>query len=167
MHEIIQYISIISCLDTWWVAASKHFKKTFDSLDEFATLEPTWEDILELLHHLCGNYISWRTDQLSSEKSKPAQNRNQQQENVCLQQQYFLLHKEISYMMNHSDIGWVESLFMPWIFIFWGCGKHKYAAEVRRYLENVHFVYPEGLQCSTLHTIYGIINLLKKQSHTI
>ena len=48
--------------------------------------------------------------------------------------------------MNSGDIGRVETCLMPWTFIFQACGKHKYAAELIRYLENVHFVYPPGLK---------------------
>jgi hypothetical protein len=52
----------------------------------------------------------------------------------------------MSHALNYGDIGRVESLFIPWMSIFRGCGKHKYAAELRRYLENIHFIYPEGLR---------------------
>ncbi|KAF7964919.1 hypothetical protein HWV62_1643 [Athelia sp. TMB] len=48
--------------------------------------------------------------------------------------------------MNEGDIGRVEDMFMPWVFIFKGCGKHKYAAQMMKHLHNVHFVYPDGLK---------------------
>ncbi|KAF8900874.1 hypothetical protein CPB84DRAFT_1815332 [Gymnopilus junonius] len=52
---------------------------------------------------------------------------------------------KLLHALNYGDIGCVETCFMPWAFIFQGCGKHKYASELWRYLENIHFVYPPGL----------------------
>ncbi|KAF8237302.1 hypothetical protein L208DRAFT_1248581 [Tricholoma matsutake] len=67
-------------------------------------------------------------------------------ENMLLQQQYFLLYEQMSFALNMGDTGHVETLFLPWMYIFQGWGKHKYAAEMKQYLENVHFIYPKGLR---------------------
>ena len=79
-------------------------------------------------------------------RTMDAEHRDEQLENMILREEYFLLYEEISYALNHGDIGRVETCFMPWIYIFAGCGKHKYAAEMRRYLEDIHFFYPERLR---------------------
>jgi len=60
--------------------------------------------------------------------------------------QYLLLYKEMSYAMNSGDIGRVETLFSAWIYLFRATGKHKHATQIIKFLTDVHFVYPEGLQ---------------------
>jgi hypothetical protein len=60
--------------------------------------------------------------------------------------QYFLLYEEISFAMNRGDIGHLETLFPPWIYIFKSTGKHKYASHMTKFLTDVHYVYPEGLK---------------------
>ncbi|KAI0701802.1 hypothetical protein BC835DRAFT_1217000, partial [Cytidiella melzeri] len=83
-------------------------------------------------------------------RDKPSSARDRQYKNSLLLNEYFCLYKEI---MNHSDIGRVESCFMPWVFMFKAFGKHKYVKHMMKYLENVHFLYPPGLKkaiCSSI-----------------
>jgi hypothetical protein len=56
------------------------------------------------------------------------------------------LYEEMSRALNYGDIVRIEALFLPWMCIFRGCGKHKYAAEMKRHLENMNFHYPEDLR---------------------
>ncbi|KIL54407.1 hypothetical protein M378DRAFT_92369 [Amanita muscaria Koide BX008] len=144
MHEVIQHVGIVLRLDAWRIIASERIDQSVDSLEAFAGMKPTWEVLVDLSHHLCRNYVT-NTHELSDMRRKPTGIRDHQHENVLIQHQYFLLYEEISYAMNYGDIGRIETLFLPWIWIFRSCGKHKYATEMRRYLENVHFIYPKGL----------------------
>ena len=48
--------------------------------------------------------------------------------------------------MNAGDIGRIETLFLPWIALLKGCGKHKYARQMVKFLQDIHFVYPEPLR---------------------
>ncbi|KAF8815306.1 hypothetical protein BYT27DRAFT_7226013 [Phlegmacium glaucopus] len=143
MHECIQHVGIVSRLEVWRLAAKARFPSVA-SLEDFAALAPEWNILVEmateiaLQHPTSANFSRMRT--------RNAGDRDQQLENMILREEYFLLYEEISHGLNHGDIGRVETCFMPWIFIFAGCGKHKYAAEMRRYLEDVHFVYPESLR---------------------
>ena len=146
MHEVIQHVGIVFWLNAWQLAAAEKINRNIGSLDDFTRLKPTWDTIIELVHHLCQNYVGNKSHVLASEWRKPHADRDQQHENVLLQHQYFLLYKEISYVMNYRDIGCVETLFLPWMWIFRGCGKHKYAVKMKQYLEDVHFIYPEGLR---------------------
>ena len=94
---------------------------------------------------ICQEFVA-DPGKLSRQRSKVEEQRDQRHENTLLLQQYLLLYEELTYEMNVGDIGRVESCFLPWIWIFHGCGKHKYAAEMKRYLENVHFHYPKELR---------------------
>ena len=144
MHEVIQHIGIVSHLDCWRIEAGKN--TNFQTLDEFASSKPSWAQLQELANQLAlGQVATSDSDAVLLQSDQSASSRDYQRENTLRRQQYFLLYEEILYALNAGDIGRVETCFMPWSFIFQGCGKHKYAAELRRYLENVHFVYPKGL----------------------
>lgn len=141
MHEVIERVGLVSRLDTWRLEAGK---VGFANLDAFAESQPKWEDLYRMAVNLVQQHVAdYGFANLRAQL--PAQ-RDEVRENVLLWQQYFLLYEEMSYAMNQGDIGRVEDVFMPWAFIFRGCGKHKYAAHLMKYLHNVHFVYPAGLK---------------------
>ena len=143
MHEVIQHVGSVSRLDMWRLAAQKVDSK-YTSLEDFAKSKPTWEQIVEMSERM---QREWEKEgPITKQREQPDTDRDKQRENSIMQHQYFLLYEEISHAMNHGDIGRVETCFLPWIYIFMGCGKHKYAKEMRRYLENVHFRYPKELR---------------------
>ncbi|KAH6879605.1 hypothetical protein BKA70DRAFT_1127264 [Coprinopsis sp. MPI-PUGE-AT-0042] len=143
MHESIQHTGKCLRLETW----NEHVKKKFGygSLEEWAAQKPRLEQIIEISKELARDHVGSQTNFLSHRFSR-VDSCDQHHENILLQQQLFLLYEETSYAMNLGDIGRVETCFLPWAFTFLGCGKHKYANEIFRYLKNVWFVYPEGLR---------------------
>ena len=143
MHEVIQHVGIVSRLDCWRLEAGKDHSG-FKSLEEFANSQPDYATLQAMADTLCKEQIAQPDHLFNSNSANDAQH-----DNALVRQQYFLLYEEISHALNYGDIGRVETCFMPWVFIFQGCGKHKYAAEMQRYLKNVHFIYPEGLKCVT------------------
>ncbi|KIJ06726.1 hypothetical protein PAXINDRAFT_91576, partial [Paxillus involutus ATCC 200175] len=81
---------------------------------------------------------------------------DQQFENGLLLNKYMLLYEELSYAMNHGDIGRLETCIITWILMFKATGKHKYTAHMTEFLCNVHFTYPPGLRKAVRYHI--IIN---------
>lgn len=143
MHEVIQHVGIVTRLECWRKVLREE-NNQWVSLEECAKANPTWEMLSRLAKKLAVQEVAGvNFDEL---RSQPPERRDKERENHLLRQQYFLLYEEISYAMNAGDIGRVEDCFMPWVFIFRGCGKHKYASHMMRYLYNVHFIYPEGLK---------------------
>ncbi|TFK37834.1 hypothetical protein BDQ12DRAFT_698959 [Crucibulum laeve] len=132
MHEVIQHVGITSWIEAWRQEASE-CKSGIKSLSDFAESKPTWEEVCSMANDMARKYVA--TDDLTEQHSRSDRDRDKQFENML----------ETSYALNFGDIGQVEALFLPWMMIFAGCGKHKYAAEMRRYLENVHFIYPPRL----------------------
>ena len=144
MHEVIQHVGIVSRLDVWRLAAKKR-NSAHMLLNEFAKSKPTWEQLEAMANDIMRQ--NGNRKQLGRTKLRPDANRDKQLENTILREGYFLLYEEMSHGLNIGDIGRVEACFrLPWIFIFSGCGKHKYATEMRRHLENIHFVYPKPLR---------------------
>jgi len=144
MHECIQHVGIVSRLEVWRLAAKDKFSGVA-TLEDFADLAPEWDVLQEMAMQIASRNPT--PAKFSRMRARKVGERDQQLENMMLREAYFLLYEEISHGLNHGDIGRVESCFMPWALIFAGCGKHKYAAEMRRYLEDIHFVYPESLRC--------------------
>lgn len=141
MHEVIQHVGIITRLDCWRLVAKE---KGFASLKDFATSKSSWESLQKCSEAMCRTYVATKT--FSAARRKDTKDRDQVNENVLLRQRYFLLYEEISFMMNEGDIGGVEASFVPWIWLFQSSGKHKYATYVRKYLRDVHFIFPKGLR---------------------
>ena len=141
MHEIIQHVGEVMRLDCW---------HQFSPLDELAKSKPTWDRLESIAYTLAKNCVGDPMEITALRKRFPNE-RDQQYENTLILMQYLLLYEETSYAMNTGDIGRLESTFCPWIWIFSCCGKHKYASELRRYLEDVHFIYPKSLRYICLH----------------
>ena len=91
---MIQHVGIIIRLDAWQVVASKkHLNKDIKSLEDYAKLNLTWEDIIVLLHLLCQDYVAGKTDDLAWAHNQPKAQWDQQGENTLLLHRYFLLYK--------------------------------------------------------------------------
>jgi len=71
MHEAIQHIGIVLCLDAWHIATAKVLDGNVESLKDFANLKPAWEATLKLLKHLCQDYVAVQSHVLSRERRRP------------------------------------------------------------------------------------------------
>jgi hypothetical protein len=145
MHEVISHNGLALRLDCWRVEATK-CNARWVSLDTFAQSKPSLQDIEAISNRLATSYVGGADNDIFESRCQPSASRDQQRENILLMHQYFLLYEEISYAMNAGDIGRVETLFPAWIYLFKATGKHKYAAQMIKFLTDVHFVYPEGLR---------------------
>ena len=142
MHEVIQHVGTVSRLDCWRLEAAK---RGFESLEKWAETKPLWGSLDKMAEALVKKYVINEND-LESLRHAPGESRDQQYENTLLKDFDFLLYEELTHAMNAGDIGRVETCFFPWSLIFRGCGKHKYATQMLRFLHDVHCVYPERLK---------------------
>lgn len=144
MHQIITHDGKCRRLDCWKTEV-KHRNKNHTSLEEFAKSKPTFVQLKKLADHLALTYVG-NTAHIEKLRNQSSSSRDEQYENSLIINYYYLLYEELSYAMNTGDIGRVEVLFAPWVFLFKATGKHKYATEMTKHITNVHFVYPEGLK---------------------
>ncbi|KAJ3576948.1 hypothetical protein NP233_g92 [Leucocoprinus birnbaumii] len=135
--SVIQHVGIVARLDLWKVVIEQK------TLEDWAAQKPTWEDISSLAETIVKEHVA--PADIDAVRNQEEDERDLVKENMMLFHRQALLYEETSYAMNHGDIGRLEKNFLPWINTFAGCGKHKYAAELKRYLENVQFRYPERL----------------------
>ncbi|THH18250.1 hypothetical protein EW146_g2697 [Bondarzewia mesenterica] len=145
MHEVIGHIGICLRLDAWRVEVEKRHPEC-KTLDDWAKLQPSFEDIEDIARTLVSDYVLGEGIDISDLRSNKTAACDLEHENILLMHQYLLLYEEITFAMNGGDVGRVETVFPPWIAILKACGKHKYADAMTDFLTNVHFVYPEGLR---------------------
>ncbi|OBZ67433.1 hypothetical protein A0H81_12571 [Grifola frondosa] len=144
MHKVIQHVGIVSRLDCWREEVSKQSQTRYKNLNEWAASKPTFEEIQHLARIIVRTYLP--DEKSPAPQFRPDAQRDEKWENTQLRDKYFLLYEELTHAMNAGDIGHVETCFMPWVFIFKGCGKHKYATQMMKFLHDLHFVYPPGLR---------------------
>ncbi|KAF8214388.1 hypothetical protein K438DRAFT_1902271 [Mycena galopus ATCC 62051] len=146
MHEVIMHTGAALRLDAWRVEALRR-NPEWKSLDAFAASKPTFTLLLEMSQYLASHYVAGAEGlNIYELRTKPVAERDQQRENILQIHQYFCLYEEMSFSMNYGDIGRVETLFPPWIYIFKAVGKHKYVAHMVKFMTDVHFVYPPPLR---------------------
>ncbi|KAF8169463.1 hypothetical protein K438DRAFT_1615122 [Mycena galopus ATCC 62051] len=143
MHEVIRHDGIVLRLDAWRVEAKR--RNLGLSLEDFARSKPSIAVLDDMANYLAENYVSGGEVDIYSVRSESLERRDKQHENTLIMHQYFLLYEELSFAMNRGDIGRLETTFPPWISIFKATGKHKYSSHMRKYLTDVHFVYPPRL----------------------
>jgi hypothetical protein len=146
MHELIMHCGTALRLDAWRLEAKRR-NPLWVTLEDFAASNPSKELLDDMANTLAMNFVAGGDIDMWEIRRKPSASRDKQHENILLMHQYFLLYEELSYAMNLGDIGRVETLFPPWIYLFKATGKHKYAKHMIKFLTDVHFVYPEGLRC--------------------
>ncbi|KAF7973123.1 hypothetical protein HWV62_16158 [Athelia sp. TMB] len=146
MHEVIQVAGTALRLDAWCAELQRR-DPAWSTLDAFAATMPTRECLEEVAEYLAMHYVAgYEANIFEMRAEHPLSERDCQRENILLMQQYFLLYEEITFAMNHGDIGRLETLWPVWIYIFKATGKHKYANHMTTFMTDVHFVYPEGLK---------------------
>ncbi|KAH7904695.1 hypothetical protein BJ138DRAFT_1018767 [Hygrophoropsis aurantiaca] len=95
------------------------------------------EDIVE-------KYVA-TSDSHSAFRSCREQERDKRFENQALRNRDELLYIDLSQAMNAGDVGRVEASFLPWIYVFFSTGKHKYGAQINKFLTHLNYVYPPNL----------------------
>lgn len=93
MHQLIGHAGICRRLDCWRVHAET--KGRFSDLQAFALSKPTLDDLKKMADEIACTYVEF--------------------ENALLLNKYFLLYEELSYAMNHGDIGRTETCTVSWI----------------------------------------------------
>lgn len=144
MHQLITHDGICRRLNCWEVEIQKRFGSDM-TLEGFAKKKPTFAQLKDLASHIAMTYVG-TPGKLENLRTKPATERDEQYENSLLINEYLLLYEELSYAINHGDIGRVEGCFAPWVCLFKATGKHKYATKITKHTTDVHFFFPEGLK---------------------
>ncbi|KAK7055893.1 hypothetical protein R3P38DRAFT_2682417 [Favolaschia claudopus] len=153
MHEVIAHVGAALRLDAWRIEVLRR-NSEWTSLQAFADSKPSFELVKEISEYLASHYVAGAEDlNIFELRQKHSAERDQQKENILQMHQYFSLYEELSSAMNFGDIGRIETLFPTWIYIFKAVGKHKYAAHMLKFMNDVHFEYPPPLRHAVRYNI--------------
>ncbi|KAI5822356.1 hypothetical protein K523DRAFT_288205 [Schizophyllum commune Tattone D] len=139
MHEVITRIGAVFRLDAWREAAARR-NPQWTTLELFATAQPSAALLQEIAYELVRAHVPTGENTFDLH-IQPSQSRDQAYGNTAQLHRYFLLYEELSYGMNHGDIGRVESVYPEWILLFKATGKHKYASAMTESLSTLYADY--------------------------
>ncbi|KAI9455461.1 hypothetical protein BJY52DRAFT_1121970 [Lactarius psammicola] len=142
MHDVVHHELRAAILECWRTEASS--RSALTCLKDFAASKPEWDLIVEISRDIVRKYVA-TSSHLSQSRARPEADRDQQYENQSLRNRDYLLYADLCNAINSGDIGRVESSFLPWIYMFCGTGKHKYASQLARFMRNLHDIYPPEL----------------------
>ncbi|KAJ7269493.1 hypothetical protein C8J57DRAFT_1227248 [Mycena rebaudengoi] len=89
----------------------KHRNSTWNSLEDFAKSKPSLTLLNDMANHLVKQYVSGGEVVLYALHSELIDHCDKQHENTLIMHQCFLLYEELSFSMNHGDVGWLETTF--------------------------------------------------------
>jgi hypothetical protein len=144
MHDVVHHELRTAILECWRTEVSTESANT-TNLKDFADSKPDWDLVVKISEAIVEKYVATAEGILTA-CTKPEADRDQQFENQAIQNRDYLLYIDLCNAMNVGDIGCVEALFLPWIYIFSATGKHKYASQLARFVKNLHEVYPPALR---------------------
>lgn len=147
IHEVIQHAGIVLRLNAWKIKLRQR-NPEWGSIEAFVASKPSWELIEEISCECARDFVAGEDldSDLFEIRSRPKEERDQEHENIILIHKYLLMYEELSFAMNTGDIGRLECLLPSWIYFFRGSSKPNYANAMLQYLNDVLFVYPEGLR---------------------
>ncbi|KAG8915681.1 hypothetical protein FRC00_001315 [Tulasnella sp. 408] len=143
LHDTIRYSLVARVLDCWRIVIQRG-KPECQDLAKFAKSKPGWDFIVELSIVIAKEFVAGH-DFARKTQGMPADERDYVQENAMLWLRHALLYTELSHAMNHGDIGRIEDALKSLVFLFDGCGKHKYSVQLSRFLISLNKVYPPRL----------------------
>ncbi|KAI9437345.1 hypothetical protein BJY52DRAFT_1230190 [Lactarius psammicola] len=139
MHDVVHHELWAAILKCWRTEASS--RSALTSLKDFAASKPEWDLIVEISRDIVWKYVATSSG-LSQLWARPEADRDQQYESQCLHNRDYLLYANLCNTLNSSDIGHAEASFLPWIYMFCGTGKHKYASQLARFENNLYTKHP-------------------------
>ncbi|KAH7906214.1 hypothetical protein BJ138DRAFT_1223402 [Hygrophoropsis aurantiaca] len=133
IHDIAHHCGYARMLDCWRVEV-KRIDNSWTTLELFAKSKPTYTDLVRLSLVLASTYVD-----------KPAVYDKVFRNNSLILAR-LIQYLEITHALKHGDIGRVEETFLHWVFVFKSTGKHKYATHLIQTMNDLKYVYPEGLK---------------------
>lgn len=136
-HNVVEHILLATIVDAWRLAVLAKYNV------ELSEWRPTWDEVLELSRMVVREYVADNLYRVS--KSRTTSSSDHVKDQLRLFNRDALLYMAARRASRHGDIGRVEELLVPWVYIWMETGKHKYAAHVTRFLANLKYVWPAKL----------------------
>ena len=141
-HDAIRNIGICRRLDCIRVLAEEG---GYSGLQGFADSKPKWPDILTFARKVVKRFVPSWPELQDMDKNEPEE-RDGQLENSLVFNVYSTLYEEMSYAMDHGDIGRVEMCLIAWAPLFEAAGKNKYSHHTIRLVYDLNNVFPISMR---------------------
>ena len=141
-HDAVRHIGTCRRLDCMRVLVQEDYHS---SLQAFADTQPEWSVVQELARKAVQHFIPY-PDELKSMDEKVPEERDEQLENSMGFNIYSTLYEEMSYAMDHGDVGRVEMCLIAWAPLFEAAGKTKYAHHTIKLVHDLNHVFPPRLR---------------------
>lgn len=138
VHNAIKHVGTCRRLDCMRVVAKEDH---YSSLQEFADSQPSWSRVVALARKAVKHFVPAFLELQELDEKDPKE-RDQQLENSMGFHIYSTLYKEMSYAMDHGDIGQVEMCLIAWVLLFEAAGKKKYSQHTIKLVHNLNHVFP-------------------------
>ncbi|KAK1233610.1 hypothetical protein PQX77_003230 [Marasmius sp. AFHP31] len=146
MHDIIHHALWADVLNMWRVEVKR--QSAHDNLGSWAESRPSWETLVTWSVEMVDRYIpDWK---LSQTRRQNTQQRDMVFESLSLRLQHLILYVELCRSVKYGDVGRILELFSWWIPIFSATGKHKYVAQLTRFITDLRHRYPPPLRDAVL-----------------
>ena len=142
VHDAIRHIGICRRLDCMRIVAKDD---RYSSLQEFADSQPDWSCVEALARTAVGRFVPGFPE-LQELDGKVLEERDQQLENSIGFHIYSTLYEEMSYAMDHGDVGRVEMCLIAWAPLFEAAGKTKYAQHAIKLVHDLNYVFPARMR---------------------
>lgn len=137
VHDAIRHIGTCRRLDCMRILAQEDHHP---SLQAFADSQPEWNQVQALARKAVQHFIP-SPDQLKSVDNEVPEERDEELENNMGFNIYSALYEEMSYAMDHGDIGRVEMCLIAWAPLFEAAGKKKYAHHTIKLVHDLNHVF--------------------------
>ena len=142
IHDAIRHVGTCRRLDCLRVLAQE---ESHSSLQAFADSQPEWSDVQALAQAAVRQFMPY-PDQLPPILNEKPEERDEQLENSIGFNIYSALYEEMSYAMDHGDIGRVETCLIAWAPLFEVAGKKKYSHHTIKLVHDLNNVFPPRMR---------------------
>jgi len=142
IHDAIRHIGACRRLDCLRVMVQED---QYTSLQAFADSQPRWGRVQVLARAAVRRFLPY-PDELPPIQNKEPEERDEQLENSIGFNIYSALYEEMSYAMDHGDIGRVEMCLIAWAPLFEAAGKKKYSHHTIKLVHDLNHTFPPKMR---------------------
>jgi len=141
IHDAIRHVGTCRRLDCLRILVQEDHHS---SLQAFADSQPEWDRVQALAQAAVRRFMPY-PDELPPIQNGRPEERDEQLENSIGFNIYSALYEEISYAMDHGDIGRVEMCLIAWAPLFEAAGK-KYSHHTIKLVHDLNHVFPPRMR---------------------
>ena len=154
IHDAIRHVGTCRRLDCLRVLSQED---NHLNLQAFADSQPEWSRVQALAQAAVRRFMPYPDELPPIQNAKPEE-RDEQLENSIGFNLYSALYEEMSYAMDHGDIGRVKMCLIAWAPLFEAAGKKKYSQHTIKLVHDLNNVFPPRMRCGRYFVVLLMLN---------